>query len=79
MPLFEYRCEACGHVAEFLEKGRAREKHACPRCQSPDLKKLPSGFAVGRSSQPASVHCPSCPGGPCSPDRCSPGQCPMEP
>ncbi|MBP8304524.1 MAG: zinc ribbon domain-containing protein [Phycisphaerae bacterium] len=76
MPLFEYRCQSCGHVAEFLEKGRARNKHVCPQCKSPDLKKLPSGFAVGRSPEPP-ASCPSCPGAPCSPDRCGMGDCPM--
>jgi len=78
VPVFEYRCQACGHVVEFLEKGRRGPKRVCPRCQSPDLKKLLSGFAVGQSAKPTSPPCLSCPGGgPCSTDGCTPGQCPM--
>ncbi len=44
MPIFEYRCEACGHCFELLVFGS--EKPACPKCGSPKLEKQFSGFAV---------------------------------
>ena len=32
MPLYEYRCEACGQKEEKLEALSAPEAHACPAC-----------------------------------------------
>ncbi len=75
MPIFEYKCNKCGHTMEFLEKTRTAQKHTCPKCGSPDLQKLLSGFAVGRGK--ATGHaCETCPGGPCPTDICQTGSCP---
>ena len=35
MPLYEYRCEACGQPEEKLESLSAPEAHACPACGVP--------------------------------------------
>jgi putative FmdB family regulatory protein len=32
MPLYEYRCEACGQHEEKLESLASPETHACPAC-----------------------------------------------
>ena len=32
MPLYEYRCEACGETEEKLESLSAPSEHACPQC-----------------------------------------------
>jgi putative FmdB family regulatory protein len=43
MPLYEYRCEACGHTFEklfFGEEGRVR----CPECEG-RVQKLMSSFS----------------------------------
>lgn len=32
MPIYEYRCEACGQPEEKLEGLSAPEVHACPAC-----------------------------------------------
>lgn len=32
MPLYEYRCEACGETEEKLESLSAATEHACPQC-----------------------------------------------
>ena len=32
MPLYEYRCEACGQPEEKLESLSAPDTHACPAC-----------------------------------------------
>ncbi|MBA7672034.1 hypothetical protein ES703_80205 [subsurface metagenome] len=61
MPIFEYRCNKCGHKMEFLEKSSSGRKHVCERCQSSDLQKLFSGFSVGQSNQGSN----SCPTGTC--------------
>lgn len=44
MPIFEYRCEACGHEFETLVlKG---SEPACPQCQSQSLERQLSIPAV---------------------------------
>jgi putative FmdB family regulatory protein len=73
MPVFEYKCNNCGHTMEFLEKTGASNKHTYEQCQSSDMKKLFSGFAVGQSK---SQTCESCPGGPCSGEIFQTGACP---
>jgi len=45
MPIFEYRCESCGHHFEYLT--RAGREAACPACASQALSKQLSTFAVG--------------------------------
>jgi putative FmdB family regulatory protein len=44
MPIYEYRCRACGH--EFEQLVLASVIPACPECQSRTLERLLSGFAV---------------------------------
>ncbi|MGE3277935.1 MAG: zinc ribbon domain-containing protein [Vicinamibacterales bacterium] len=44
MPLFEYRCQACGHDFEALV--RAGQVPPCPACGATTLERLPSLFAV---------------------------------
>jgi len=61
MPIFEYRCEKCGHVTSFLEKRGARRAHPCEKCGSKDTEKLFSTFAAKVGSSSTS----SCPTGTC--------------
>ena len=44
MPLYEYRCDACGKRFEELVKN-ASQKIACPDCDSDDVEKELSLFA----------------------------------
>ena len=46
MPIFEYRCNGCGHEFEFLVLPNAPRTPACPECAGADLEKVLSGFAV---------------------------------
>ncbi|HIJ72290.1 MAG TPA: zinc ribbon domain-containing protein [Planctomycetes bacterium] len=64
MPIFEYKCNKCGHEMEFLEKGNSKKKHVCKKCGGSDMKKLFSGFSVGRSDS-TSQGADSCPTGTC--------------
>lgn len=50
MPIFEYKCNACGHVAEVLERPGRKAKHPCPKCGSTRTEKLFSAFGLGRSA-----------------------------
>jgi putative FmdB family regulatory protein len=46
MPIFEYVCNACGNRFEFLKLPAATTAPSCPACQSPNLERLLSGFAL---------------------------------
>jgi len=49
MPIFEYKCNRCGHRTEFLEKSHRKNKHVCEKCGSLDMQKLFSEFSVGHN------------------------------
>ena len=52
MPIHDYHCRGCGHEFEGLT--RAQDPPiACPKCQSGDLEKLLSGFAVSSAESRA--------------------------
>ena len=71
MPLYEYRCAACGAQSEILVRGS--ETPVCPECESPKLEKLFSTFAPLASSgdKPACPEASPC----CTTDRCRSGMC----
>jgi putative FmdB family regulatory protein len=46
MPIFEYRCAACGNEFELLVLPRSTSTPECPACQGQDLEKLFSGASV---------------------------------
>ncbi|WP_300462011.1 zinc ribbon domain-containing protein [Desulfobacula sp.] len=75
MPIYEYKCNACGNRFETLVMGSSTPE--CPSCDSPDLARLMSacGF-VSKSSGPggetrvkSSASSSSCAG--CSSTSCS--------
>ena len=77
MPIFEYKCQQCGHVTEVLQKSRKAAKQVCAQCGSSDTKKMLSGFAVGQGKSAAPA-CDSCAAGPaCGAGGCPGGMCPM--
>ncbi|MBT8122339.1 MAG: zinc ribbon domain-containing protein [Gammaproteobacteria bacterium] len=45
MPIYEYQCEACGHVFETLQRLSEDPLKECPECGKPALKKLVSASA----------------------------------
>ena len=48
MPIYEYRCESCGHELEALQKMSDPALSECPECKQPTLRKLISaaGFRL---------------------------------
>ncbi|MBL3528258.1 MAG: zinc ribbon domain-containing protein [gamma proteobacterium endosymbiont of Lamellibrachia anaximandri] len=48
MPIYEYRCDSCGHEFEALQKMSDEPLTVCSECDKPDLKKLISaaGFRL---------------------------------
>jgi putative FmdB family regulatory protein len=78
MPLYEYRCEACGQAEEKLESLSAPDSHACPSCGAgAGMKRQVSvaafnlaggGWYKGSASEPSAPPTPSgggCAGGSC--------------
>lgn len=55
MPIFEYRCEGCGHKFEAILFGE--QKPECPKCHTAKLETQLSVFAVssGHSSSAAAA------------------------
>jgi putative FmdB family regulatory protein len=51
MPIFEYRCESCGHKFEAILFGSQTAE--CPQCHEQKLEKQLSTFAVSTSSSAA--------------------------
>jgi putative FmdB family regulatory protein len=51
MPIYEFRCPACGHQFEELVLGRLPlEEVHCPRCLKPGAEKILSAFSGVRGS-----------------------------
>jgi putative FmdB family regulatory protein len=48
MPIYEYRCQSCGHQQEFLQKVSDAPLTTCPQCAKPSLAKMLSaaGFQL---------------------------------
>lgn len=48
MPIYEYRCQACGHELESLQFMNEDPLTDCPQCGKPDLKRKMSaaGFRL---------------------------------
>ncbi len=51
MPIYEYRCEACGHELEALQKISEAPLKECPECGKNGLRRLVSaaGFRLAGS------------------------------
>lgn len=66
MPIFEFRCPACGHTFEELVLRRSdREELVCPRCGAPNMDQMMSSFAAGSPSRGGSSSAGGSSGGSC--------------
>jgi putative FmdB family regulatory protein len=76
MPLYEFVCRGCGHRFEELTSGSSAV--LCPRCQSEDLQRQFSVFAIGRGVGPRAL-CGE-PAGACAQcgDARGPGSCALD-
>jgi len=67
MPIYEYRCESCGELAEALRPMRdADAPLACRGCGRETMRRLHSVFAAGKASAGGGADAP--PAGGCG--RC---------
>ncbi|MGB7552937.1 MAG: zinc ribbon domain-containing protein [Candidatus Korobacteraceae bacterium] len=55
MPIFEYRCEQCGHKFEAILFGD--QKAECPSCHTGKLEPQLSTFAVNTKSSASAAGC----------------------
>ncbi len=63
MPIYEYRCQSCGHQLEILQAmGADGAELECPTCGERRLARQHSTFAatVSRPSAPADCAQPGC-------------------
>ncbi|MFH1435098.1 MAG: zinc ribbon domain-containing protein [Pseudomonadota bacterium] len=62
MPIYEYKCEACGRVfEELVMRTGGEEETACPECGCAETKRLVSSFSsAGGSSGDADGAAHSC-------------------
>lgn len=49
MPIYEYKCDVCGHEFEELVFVSSAENPPCPECKSKDTQKQLSSFSSGAS------------------------------
>lgn len=54
MPIYEYKCKACGNDFEKLVSLSSKDKICCPKCTSEQIAKKISAVASGKSG------CSSC-------------------
>ncbi|MFH1068140.1 MAG: zinc ribbon domain-containing protein [Candidatus Glassbacteria bacterium] len=66
MPIYEYRCHACGKRIEVLESTSGEKSHECQSCGQP-MERIFSTYGVGKAS-PSTP--PSCGGGSCQGGTC---------
>jgi putative FmdB family regulatory protein len=50
MPIYEYRCDACGKRSSALLASFSSSDPVCPHCGQPALQRLVSTFATVRSA-----------------------------
>lgn len=61
MPLYEYRCKACGHQFEKMTRfNEVQMKPTCPECESEETEKKLSIFAKSGLSSGNSQSSSSC-------------------
>jgi len=71
MPIYEYRCQACGHQMEAIQKMSDPQLSECPQCHEQKLTKLMSAGSFQMKSSHAAPFCPAtgvqptCGGGVC--------------
>ena len=66
MPIFEFKCDSCGFVEEFLEAASSKNKHNCPKC-SEAMRKMFSTFAPRMAAEKSGCTKHSCPNAGCCP------------
>ena len=77
MPIYEYECRGCRSRFETIVQSSAGPTPSCPSCNSVELDRLLSTFAVGTSSPSLRPSASPAPCGSCGDPR-GPGACSMD-
>lgn len=64
MPIFEYKCSACGSDFEIIVFGNSSV--SCPSCSSAEVVKKFSVFGMGGADKQTASNCSSCKTSSCS-------------
>ena len=53
MPIYEFKCNSCGHDFDIVESFQEHDKHKekCPKCKSEDIKRVLSTVSVQTSKK----------------------------
>jgi len=46
LPIYDFKCEKCGHTFSVLTSFQERDQVVCPQCRSKDVRQLISACAV---------------------------------
>jgi len=46
VPIYDFKCEKCGHTFSVLTSLQERDKVVCPQCRSKEVRQLISACAV---------------------------------
>jgi len=61
MPIYEYKCNDCGSLNEFMVGVTAeKEELKCKKCNSIGLEKIFSSFSLGKNETKGNPKCSSC-------------------
>lgn len=59
MPLYEYKCQKCGHRFEVLQRlGEGASGQTCPDCDHDEVSRLFSTFAATTANDGSSASMP---------------------
>ena len=72
MPIFEYKCDACGTQYEKIMRRDGDKPPPCPSCESEQVTRQLSVFAAHAGGASAPAEMPMCPSGGVCP---TPGAC----
>ncbi len=70
MPIYEYRCEACGHQMEAMQKMSDPALTECPSCNAEALKKLMSAGSFRTKASGPVAGCGEAPASACGTGGC---------
>ena len=60
MPIYEYRCQSCGGVSSFFVRSIGVDlEPACQHCQSNEMERRMSSFALGKTAASVRQKSPS--------------------
>jgi putative FmdB family regulatory protein len=53
MPIYEFKCNSCGHNFDIIESFQEHDKHEekCPKCKSEDIERVLGTVSVQTSKK----------------------------